>query len=63
MAANTKQKVDTINIGSDIKADIEAKFANGWVMQQIVNLQPGQNKVLIIYVKPDKIEPEPEIQT
>lgn len=52
MAANLKQKVDTVNVNDQIKENIEAKLADGWVMQQIVNLQPTLNKVLIVYAKP-----------
>ena len=55
MAANAKTKIDLMPIDNDIKQTIEAKFAEGWVMQQIVNLQPAINKLLILYVKPPEI--------
>lgn len=55
MAENTKTKIDLMPIDANIKATIEAKFAEGWVMQQIVNLQPSINKLLILYVRPPEI--------
>ena len=57
MAANTKTKVDQISIDGNLKETIEAKLADGWVLQNIVNLQPAINKILVIYVKPPQIEP------
>jgi len=54
--ANTKQKIDKINIDNDIEAYLNAKFAQGWVLNQIVSLTPVQNKLLCIFVK--MAEPE-----
>lgn len=57
--ANTKQKIDKVTIDNDLEAYFQAKFDNGWVVNQIVSLTPTQNKLLCIFIKQD--EPPPEI--
>lgn len=54
MAVNTKQKVDKVNINADLQTYFENKFANGWVLNQVVSLTPVENKLLCIFVKMDE---------
>jgi len=55
MPANDKQKVALLNIDANTLATIQQKLLDGFVIQVIVNLQPAQSKLLIVYSTPDEI--------
>ena len=55
MAANDKQKVAILDINAATLATIQAKLLEGYVIQEIVNLQPAQSKLLVVYSTPDEI--------
>lgn len=59
--ANTKQKIDKINIDNDLESYLTNKFLNGWVLNQIVSLVPVQNKLLCIFIKEEEPPPPPVI--
>lgn len=55
MAVNVKQKIDKVNINSDLQTYLETKFSNGWVINQMISLVPIENKILCVFVKMDDI--------
>lgn len=55
MPPNTKQKIAVLDITANTKAEIEAKLLLGWVIQDVTNLQPLFDKILVVYATP----PEP----
>jgi hypothetical protein len=55
MAVNDKQKIIVLDINASTQATVEQKLLDGFVIQFIVNLQPAQNKLLIVYATPDTI--------
>jgi hypothetical protein len=56
MAVNNIQKIALADITVNIKTLIESYLQQGFVIMQIVNLNPTVNKLLIIYVTPEVIE-------
>jgi hypothetical protein len=52
MAANVRQKVTTIDINSNTLIVLQGYLDQGFVIHQVVNLQPAQNKLFIVYYDP-----------
>jgi hypothetical protein len=52
------QKTILVDIDQNSKATVDGYIAQGYILHQIVNLQPAINKLLIIYYEPP-VEPEP----
>jgi len=55
MAANNLQKVVLLDINAATFATIQQKLLEGFVIQQIINLQPAQTKLLVVYSTPEEI--------
>jgi len=55
MPVNDKQKLITVNIDGDTLTWLNARLQDGYVILSITNLQPSQNKLLIMYATPDEI--------
>lgn len=52
MAANTRQKIILLDITAATEQLIKDKLALGYVLHQIVSLQPLFPKLLIVYYDP-----------
>jgi hypothetical protein len=55
MPQNLKQKIVVLPIAGGTEQTIKDHLLNGYVIQQIVNLQPSINSLLIVYSTPDEI--------
>lgn len=52
MEPNERQKIITLDISAQTEQLIKDYLLLGYVLHQIVNLQPAVNKLLIVYYDP-----------
>ena len=55
MALLINQKIICVDINAATEQIIKDKIAEGYVILSITNLQPSNNKLLIVYSTPDSI--------
>jgi hypothetical protein len=56
---NIRQKIALLDIGAGTEQLIKDYLQLGYVVHQVINLQPSVNKLLVFYYDP-AVDPDPE---